>query len=514
MPGVGLFVLALVLCWSTTAEATFPGTPGKIAITVGGPADIFVMNPDGSGLVNVTNTGDIAEEAPEWSPDGQRLLFTRVGEQAWVTNADGTITTPLPIARARHASWSPDGQKVVFVRPGGGGTGCGSIHTADLIGTFETLVVPANAGPCFKIQPAWSPAGGLITYYGYDPVPGFPDYHVYTVNVDGSNVSGPIAQGRAPEWSPAGHRIMYDHDVTPDGSTSAELYTVNSDGSGKLRLNPFTGVEGDDGAWSPDGTRVVFSMNNGLGITDDAGGNPSPQINEFGSYQPDWQPTPVLPPEDAGYPRPRGATPFSVSLVPAYRECTSANRTHGGPFSYGSCSSPQQASDALTVGTPDANGRPAGSIGSVTFKTIVGDPVTTTDEADVQVNATLTDVRCRIALSAYCAGGALSDYHGGLELEPTIRITDRRSGGLARDPATGSDVVSFSVPVSCSETPSSTAGSVCSAQTTLDALAPGTIAEEKRSIWELGQMTVRDAGIDDPQVEAFATFAVQGVFVP
>jgi hypothetical protein len=153
-------------------------------------------------------------------------------------------------------------------------------------------------------------------------------------------------------------------------------------------------------------------------------------------------------------------------------------------------------------------------VGRVLFRTVAGDPTTTADEADVRVDATLTDVRCRIALSGYCTGGALSDYLGGLELAPVIRITDRRSGGLARDPATGFDVITFSVPISCAHTSSASVGSTCTAQTSLDALAPGTIAEGKRSVWELGQITVRDSGIDDPQVDAYTTFAVQGLFVP
>jgi hypothetical protein len=144
----------------------------------------------------------------------------------------------------------------------------------------------------------------------------------------------------------------------------------------------------------------------------------------------------------------------------------------------------------------------------------VGNSATTADEADVQIDATLTDVRCRIAMARYCAGGALSDYLGKLELAPVIRMTDSFNGGAERDPATGTDVVSFSVTMPCAATPLASEGSTCDAQTSLDALAPGTIREGKRAIWELGQVIVRDGGIDDPRVDAFTTFAVQGLLVP
>src|SRR5207245_8050483 len=82
------------------------------------------------------------------------------------------------------------------------------------------------------------------------------------------------------------------------------------------------------------------------------------------------------------YARPKGATPLRASLVPAYRSCTSPNRMHGGPLAGGSCNPPVQQSNFLTVGTPDANGAAAKSIGSVRLDVMPGDPSTTADEAD------------------------------------------------------------------------------------------------------------------------------------
>ena len=78
--------------------------------------------------------------------------------------------------------------------------------------------------------------------------------------------------------------------------------------------------------------------------------NPAPKVVPTG-YQlsPDYV--------AAGYPRPKGATPFRVPLVPAYAQCTGGNRQHGPPLAFSSCNPPQQTSSQLTVGTPDANGR-------------------------------------------------------------------------------------------------------------------------------------------------------------
>src|SRR4051812_41610687 len=78
-------------------------------------------------------------------------------------------------------------------------------------------------------------------------------------------------------------------------------------------------------------------------------------------------------PSDASHVRPKGATPSRLSLVPAYQECTAPNSTHGTPLSFPSCKPPRQVSDYVTVGTPDANGAGANSIGYVQLDAIPGD---------------------------------------------------------------------------------------------------------------------------------------------
>ena len=52
----------------------------------------------------------------------------------------------------------------------------------------------------------------------------------------------------------------------------------------------------------------------------------------------------------ATHPRPKGATPFRVSIVPAYNQCAAPNRTHGPPLAFPSCNPPVQSSSSLTIG--------------------------------------------------------------------------------------------------------------------------------------------------------------------
>jgi hypothetical protein len=201
---------------------------------------------------------------------------------------------------------------------------------------------------------------------------------------------------------------------------------------------------------------------------------------------------------DGTYTRPRGATPFLTRLVPAYTQCTAANRTHGPPLAFGSCNPPAQTSSELTVGSPDSNGQPAKSEASLRVDAIAGAPATPADEADVQLTISITDVR---------RADNLADYTGEVHPRLPLRVTDRNNtpapAGL--DQATGMDTeLSFDVP--CAATADTTVGSTCDATTSLEAVVPGAVTEGKRAIWELGQ-----ARIDD---DSGAPFMVQGLFVP
>jgi hypothetical protein len=207
----------------------------------------------------------------------------------------------------------------------------------------------------------------------------------------------------------------------------------------------------------------------------------------------------------AGYVRPKGATPMWVPLVPAYNQCTAPNRSHGAPLANPSCAPPDQASSFLTVGTPDANGAQAQALASVQLATIVDDPSTPADEADVKLNASSTDVRLR---------AGLGDYGGELQTRITLQITDRGSGGGGNEPATVQQI-DFPFAVPCATTTSTSVGSTCAVATTADSLAPGTVKGGARTMWQLGRVDVYDGGADGvASTDPNTRFETEGVFVP
>jgi len=208
----------------------------------------------------------------------------------------------------------------------------------------------------------------------------------------------------------------------------------------------------------------------------------------------------------AGYARPKGATPMYASLVPAYEQCTAPDRTHGPPLVFGSCSAPAQTSGQLTVGTFDANGYPAGSVGFVRLGVQPGDPATAGDQADVSVTLSITDVR-------RSADG--SDYTGEIEAYTNaVRMTDRGSGSSGSEPATVSDFAFSGMTAPCTAT-AGTIGATCAVSTSFDAITPGSIVEGRRAIWQLSDLLVADGGPDgDTATPGNTVFARQGIFVP
>ena len=486
-------VLALVatvsalLTVAAPAPAAFPGFNGKIAYNDSGTG-IFRINPDGSNNELVKGGARNAV----WSSDGTKIAYVS-GESIRITAADGTGSTLVCSACAQSSqlnlpaiTWSPDGTQFAFTR---------AITTSDFQvfrinadGTGETQLTTVGDNR----YPAWSPDGTEIAFWS-DRTSG-----IWVMNADGTGQAavGGLASGDRPSWSPDGAKLAF----TRNGG----IWTMNADGTNQTQLTAESpnGVNDRNPAWSPDGQQIAFrgwtsGFNDGLTVIN-ADGTGRTTLGSAAGRMPDWQP--ITP----SYPRPKGATPFVASLVPAYESCAAPNETHGPPLAVGSCNPPQRSSSFLTVGTPDANGKAAASTGSVRAEVVAGIPATPTDEADLQLRLDVTDVRLATDLS---------DYTGELSAHFVVRRTDKESQPFNSTPGTVVDhTVSFDAP--CVADPG-LPGSTCSAQTSADAILPGTVQEGRRAIWELGQAQVFDGGADgDTATNDNTLFAVGGVFVP
>jgi hypothetical protein len=205
----------------------------------------------------------------------------------------------------------------------------------------------------------------------------------------------------------------------------------------------------------------------------------------------------------AGYVRPTGARAIRIPLVPAYGPCTSPNRMHGSPLSYGSCEPPDLESGQLTMGSSDVNGLAPNARGFAKYKA-VGAPGGV-DDSDVSFAFNFTDVRRQ---------GTLADYTGQLQATTVVRITDRVNGPSGTESATVSDTT-LAVTVPCTATGNTNIGATCAVTTSFDAITPGAVPEGKRSVWQLDRVRVNDGGPDGlASTTPNTLFLTQGVFVP
>jgi hypothetical protein len=220
----------------------------------------------------------------------------------------------------------------------------------------------------------------------------------------------------------------------------------------------------------------------------------------------------------ATHPRPKGASPVRVSLVPAFEKCTAPNMTHGPPLGFPSCSPPVPTSQFLTVGTPDANGAAANSVGNVRLAVLVGTPGPP-DDSSLKLDAKVTDVRCKTGVSACGSANAQDgpDYTGELEGFATARVTDHYNAtatGGGTDPATMQDIP-FPFTMSCASTADTSTGSVCEIPRSTECLGCPPPKEGVRTVIELTQIQVRDGGADGvAATQGNTLFMVQGVFIP
>jgi hypothetical protein len=298
-------------------------------------------------------------------------------------------------------------------------------------------------------------------------------------------VNGPVLRGVGTDWSET--ELTWNNRVAPAATTISDAGAI---GPGEWVEWDVTSLLSGNG---PVGLHLSQTINDGINFH-------SREASTVGN-----RPQLVVTFSNDAYARPLSASPVRTPLVPAYAPCTSPNRTHGPPLNHPSCSPPVQSSPNVTVGTPDANGHSAASIGSVRHTVRIGNPTTPEDEADVALDARVTDVR---------DASTLLDYLGELQVRDRVRTTDRGSGATQAEPATIQDVT-LAVTVPCTPTLELAAGAVCSVSTTLDAVVPGLVRERARTIWELGQVEVLDGGPDgDVDTPDNAVFARQGIFIP
>jgi Tol biopolymer transport system component len=328
----------LALGTGTASAATFAGTNGMVAFGGfdGADYEVFVVNPDGSGLTALTNNSTTNDLAPSWSGDGERIAFVRNATgnaEIAVMDHDGQNQVELTSDAADDLdpSFSPDGQKIAFNRPVGGDD---QIWVMDADGQNQVQLTSFSED---SEQPQFSPDGRHIVFSR--TLGGF--RQIFVMDANGENqtqlTSVPMIDSFHASWFPDGNRIAFTRSSSSDPSIDPEIFSMNADGSDQT---PITANDRGDSqaAVSPDAQLLISNRPAGSGATfnfdlfvqDLATGVQGPFLNgPNDEVDADWQPLnpPVI---DLTAGKQRSAKKVTVTVV---SESENATATLDGTLS-------------------------------------------------------------------------------------------------------------------------------------------------------------------------------------
>ena len=266
-------------------------TNGKIVFNrnVNGLINIWTMNADGSGAVQLTN-GPESDRKPQWSPDGTKIAFQRdvaQGPAIFVMNADGSNQHRVSPGVGSTPVWSPDGQSIAYSKSD---PLFGGLYRMDVDGNNDKRIYLPFSGVLAPMS--WSPDGSTIAFTRQPPTINFgpKDFHLYTMDPNGSSQKLLIDNGDTldfePDYSPDGLKLVY---LIHDLFITYNLAVANSDGTGQVVLGRLN-VSANP-SWSPDGTKLLFMDQNDIWTSNTDGTNrinltQSANIEEDSDWQP------------------------------------------------------------------------------------------------------------------------------------------------------------------------------------------------------------------------------------
>ena len=265
---LGCLAIAVVL-----PAASGAATNGKIvfqgATPTGKHPQVFSINPDGTGLKQLTHAKGEGAENPVWSPDGSAIAFDVGAEKradVFTALPDGTGVVRLSLDASKFhgdPAYSPDGAQISFDEDSGPGQpAVHGIFVANRDGSGAHRLTTALAGKdAYDTESQWSPDG---TRVAFTRVKSPKEAAIFTIKTDGTDLKQLTPyklDAASPDWSPDGARIAFNSYWDPHPGKSANVYTVKPDGTGMTAITHYR-----DGkthsfrpSWAPDGTKMVIA---------------------------------------------------------------------------------------------------------------------------------------------------------------------------------------------------------------------------------------------------------------
>jgi Tol biopolymer transport system component len=204
-----------------------------------------------------------------WSPDGSKIAFAAPFDMAqsdiFAINRDGTGSVNLTNSVDEfnvEPSWSSDGQQLVFRRgaPNGDASQAGDLY---LVGADGSDLIQLTNDGLTESGPQWSPRDDVILYAAAPKgaLMG-PETRVYLIDLDRKEPRNLRDRSMLPRWSPDGSHIAYMR-LTDEETPKAELRVMDAAGETDVRIaGPLAGSSPEwylyD--WSPDGKKLAFVL--------------------------------------------------------------------------------------------------------------------------------------------------------------------------------------------------------------------------------------------------------------
>ncbi len=269
-----IFSMTLLLLMCGTVSPLFakaPTTP-KILFTStrDGNREVYMMNPDGSEQVNLTQHPATDLQAA-WSPTGEQILFVsdRDGTRdLYLMDADGLNVRRVFKKKVKgwrtDPTWSPDGKQFAYWY-----VDWDRLEFSLYLGTFgeeDAELLP------YGNSPAWSPDGSEIACsVSHDKGARLTFIDVRTQEREQPLPDKTLLWQYSPSWSALGDRlaiagnrqplpIILDRALHRVWKDKQAIFIVNRDGTGLRQLVEEAGRHAQYPELSPDGSEVLYTQ--------------------------------------------------------------------------------------------------------------------------------------------------------------------------------------------------------------------------------------------------------------